>query len=148
MNKKPLKKNAVIKILKNIYLNNLESEIINLYDAEDRILSKPIISSINLPPFKNSAVDGYAIHDEDIGQCNNVKVSYRISAGDNEEVTLLKGEDARIFTGAKMPKNSNTVVMQENVRENKGIIKVIKKPTIGENCRLAGEDVKKNKKNF
>ena len=145
MNKKPLKKSEVIDILQNIRFNNLGSEIINLFDAENRFFFEPIVSSINLPPFKNSAVDGYAIHDDDVGKKNNLKLNHRIVAGENKNVVLLKGEIARIFTGAKMPENSNTVVMQENTYNENNIIKINKNPEKGENCRLAGEDVKKNR---
>ena len=148
MNKKPIKKNEVIEILKNIQFDSLKSEIINLFNSENRILSDPIISSINLPPFMNSAVDGYAIHDDDVGKNNILKLSYRIVTGDNQKVVLSKGEVARIFTGAKMPINSNTVVMQENVNENQGMVEIHKELIKGENCRLAGEDIEKDHRIF
>ena len=144
MNKKPLMKKEVIALLKMQNINNLESEKISILESENRILSRPIISKINLPPFTNSAVDGYAIRDDDLEKKNGLKVKYRIAAGDNNKITLLKGEVARIFTGAMMPKNSNTVVMQENVNDEKNMIKINKKPKKGENCRLVGEDIKKN----
>ena len=148
MNKKPLKKNEIIGILKNIKLNNIDTETIDLFNAENRILSEQIISSLNLPPFNNSAVDGYAIRDDDINSNNELKLNHRIVAGENKDITLNKGEVARIFTGAKMPKNSKTVIMQENVNVYENMITINKNIQRGENCRLAGEDVEKGSKVF
>ena len=144
MNNKPIKKKEIFNILQDIKIKKLHSENINLIDSEGRFLAKDIQSSINLPPFKNSAVDGYAIHDNDIENQNGLTIKHRIVAGDNNQIELLNGEVARIFTGAKMPLNSGTVVMQENVICKNDIIKINKKPFKGENCRLAGEDIIKN----
>ncbi len=148
MNDKPLTKKEVINLLKNYKTNNLETEFINLFDAEDRFLAKPITSTINLPPFNNSAVDGYALYDDDVGKTSNLKISCRIAAGDDKKFILNQGKVARIFTGAKMPYNSSTVVMQENVEEEDNYIKIIKQSSLGENCRLAGEDVRKAQQIF
>ena len=115
MNSKPIKKKEILNILQGIKIKKLHSENINIIDSEERFLVKDIQSSINLPPFKNSAVDGYAIHDNDIENLNELTIKYRIVAGDDKQIKLLNGEVARIFTGAKMPINSGTVVMQENV---------------------------------
>jgi len=148
MNNKPLTKKEVINLLNNFEVINLETEFINLLDAEHRFLAKPVTSLINLPPFNNSAVDGYALNDEDIAKTNIFKISSRIAAGDDREIILNRGQVARIFTGAKMPNNSSTVVMQENVSEKDGYISIIKQPSLGENCRLAGEDISKTEKVF
>ena len=115
MNKKPLKKLQIYDLLKKISYKKLSSEKVKLKESHGRILSKNIVSKIKLPPFNNSAVDGYAIHKSNIENRTNLICQYRISAGDNKVVFLKKNEVARIFTGAPMPKNSKTVVMQENV---------------------------------
>ena len=148
MNDKPLTKKEVIYLLKNLKTNLLETEFINLFDAENRFLADSITSSINLPPFNNSAVDGYALHDEDVAKNNIFKVTSRLAAGDNKEIVLNRGQVARIFTGAKMPSNSSTVVMQENVEEENNSIRIIKHPSLGDNCRLAGEDIAKAERIF
>ena len=148
MNNKPLTKKEVINLLNNFSSIHLENELINLIEAENRFLAKPIVSLINLPPFNNSAVDGYALHDEDVGKINILKILSRIAAGDDMDVVLKRGQVARIFTGAKMPSNSCTVVMQENVEEEDNSIKIIKQPILGENCRLAGEDIAKAEQIF
>ena len=70
----------------------------------------------------------------------------RVAAGDNKKIIIKSGEVVRVFTGAKMPLNSSTVVMQENVIIEGKKIKLLKTPNFGENYRLKGEDIKKNKK--
>ena len=141
---KPIKKKEIFEILKGIKIQDLKSEKIDVINSEGRFLTNNIQSMINLPPFINSAVDGYAIRDTDVELEKELSIKYRIVAGDDHKVTLLEGEAARIFTGAKMPHNSKTVVMQENVTFNNNKIKINKKPFVGENCRLAGEDIIKN----
>lgn len=146
MNIKPLTKNQIINILKKISINNLRKEKVDLLKSEGRILSSDLICSINLPPFNNSAVDGYAIHSSNLSKFKKLRCLYRIAAGDHNNVILKKNEAARIFTGAVMPKNSKTVVMQENVFEKNNLITLLKLPKKGENCRRAGEDIKKGDK--
>ena len=149
MNKLPLKKSSIFTLLKKIKKLNLGEEKISLHESMGRFFSKDIVSNINLPPFKNSAVDGYALLKNDIVKGNKeLFFNQRIAAGDKNSFNLRKNEAARIFTGAQMPKNSDTVVMQENTRVHKNKIKIIKMPLYGENCRLAGEDVAKGKKVF
>ncbi len=147
MNKQPLTKSQIIKLLNKISIKSLNSEKLDLYKSYGRILFSHIISKVNIPPFKNSAVDGYALHTKDINNKKELKCSYRIAAGDPKKILLKQGEVARIFTGACMPKNSNTIVMQENAIVNKnGNIFLKKFPKQGENCRLSGEDVFVGKK--
>ena len=74
MNDRPLTKIEVMDLLKNFKTNDLKTEFINLFDAKHRFLARPITSSINLPPFNNSAVDGYALHDGDVGKNNILKI--------------------------------------------------------------------------
>ena len=74
MNSKPIKKKEIFNILQGIKIKKLHSENINIIDSEERFVSKDIQSSINLPPFNNSAVDGYAIHDKDIENQNELTV--------------------------------------------------------------------------
>ena len=146
MNNRPLKKIEVFNLLKNISIENLESEKVEISFAQGRILSSDILSSIDLPPFNNSAVDGYAMHTDNLKDATRLKCTQRIAAGDYKEVLLEKDEVARIFTGARMPMNSNTVVMQENVIAENDYIIISKIPKQGENCRLAGEDIAKGHK--
>ena len=78
MNDRPLTKKEVIDLLKNYRTINLEDEFISLLDVGQRFLARPITSLINVPPFNNSAVDGYALHDSDVGKTSKFKISSRI----------------------------------------------------------------------
>ena len=149
MNKKPLTKVAILSLLKKIKKINLGRETLILDKTVGRFLDQNIVSKINLPPFKNSAVDGYAINQKDILIKNiNLTFNQRLIAGGERSKDIKKGEAARIFTGARMPRNSQTVIMQENVIKIDNLIKIIKMPKYGENCRMAGEDISKGQKIF
>ena len=145
MNKKPLYLKQIISLVKKQSILVKQIELINLLNAEDKILAENIYSKINLPPFKNSAVDGYAILKYDLNNSQKIISKTRIAAGDSKEVKINKGEVVRIFTGAKMPLNSNTVVMQENTKLENNKLKLLKIPNYGENCRHKGEDISKGK---
>ena len=145
MNKKPLYLKQIISFVKKQSILVKQIELINLLNAEDKILAENIYSKINLPPFKNSAVDGYAILKYDLNNSQKIISKTRIAAGDSKEVKIIKGEVVRIFTGAKMPLNSNTVVMQENTKLENNKLKLLKIPNYGENCRHKGEDISKGK---
>ena len=147
MNKTPLKKLRIFNLLKKIKKPKLGNEKLLLENSIERFLAEDLKSEINLPPFKNSAVDGYALLKTDILQKKtNLNYKQRVAAGDKTPSNIRIGEATRIFTGAQMPSNSFTVVMQENVILHKNNITIKKMPSYGENCRLAGEDIKKGKK--
>jgi len=83
MNKLPLKKLSIINLLKKIPTFNLGSEKISLDKSIGRFLAEDLVSKINLPPFKNSAVDGYALNRKDILQNrSSLILTQRITAGD------------------------------------------------------------------
>lgn len=143
MNKKPIYLKQIYNFINKSQALVKTTETINLLYAEDKILAENIYSKIDLPPFKNSAVDGYAILKTDLTRSPKKIFKKRIAAGDNFEPKINKGEVIRIFTGAKMPLNSNTVVMQENTKVLNDQLLLIKIPNYGENCRHKGEDISK-----
>lgn len=146
MNRFPIKKSEIFKFFKKIHRKSILSEKVLLSKSEGRIISKNITSKIKIPPFNNSAVDGYALHKDNIKDNKRLYCKYRISAGQSDDILLKKNEVARIFTGAKMPLNSITVVMQENsILDKNNYLKILKNPKYGDNCRKAGEDITKNK---
>ncbi len=104
-------------------------------------LSTNIYAPINMPPFRQSAMDGYALNWHD-------KLTYtvigEIKAGDNHQPILKKGEAVRIFTGAPVPDTANTVVMQEKVSSTDNTIKLDDSVEIYTNIRTIGEQVKKS----
>jgi len=123
-------------------------QTIDLKDSLGRILSKDIISKIHVPSFDNSAVDGYVFKYSNLNKNKdiNLKIAGRITAGQNFNKKIKKGEIARIFTGAKVPLGADTVIMQEDCLTNNN--EVILKPGIfkGANIRKKGEDIKYGKK--
>ncbi len=89
---------------------------VNLQESHGRILAENIFSPIAVPSFDNSAMDGYAVAFEEGQKDWNMGVV--IQAGDTSEITIAKGQAARIFTGAKIPKGADTVIPQELVLRN------------------------------
>ena len=146
MNNFPLTKKKIINIFKRQKKVIIKSEVVNLKDARDRILFEDLRSKINLPPFNNSAVDGYALLEKDLKTKKNYYCKRRIAAGDKKNIKIRSGEAIRVFTGARMPSNSSTIIMQENTQLVKNGIQLLKTPNVGDNYRLKGEDIKKNQK--
>jgi molybdopterin molybdotransferase len=120
-----------------------ESETVPLTLADGRVLAKDIVSALPLPPFTNSAVDGYALRGDDLpGDVEKTfAVADRIQAGMSPHRAVTPGQAVRIFTGAPMPDGADTVFMQEDVRAEDG--RIILPPGLkrGANVRPAGEDI-------
>jgi len=120
------------------------SETAPLAAALDRILAEDLAAARNVPPYDNSAVDGYAIAFDDLAAEGEtrLKIAGRAAAGHPLARAHARGEAVRIFTGAVMPEGADTVMMQEDcLREGD---EVVIPPGIkrGANRRKAGEDVK------
>jgi molybdopterin molybdotransferase len=119
------------------------AEEVALVEADGRVLARDIAAPIDLPPFDNSAVDGYAVRFDDLerGGETLLPVVGRVAAGSSLAGAAAKRTAARIFTGAPMPKGLDTVFMQEDVRvAGEGVVLPagLKR---GANRRLAGEDL-------
>ena len=119
-------------------------DTVALKQADGRILASDIAAPLPLPPFTNSAVDGYAVRGDDLPTTGEraVPVSDRVQAGAAAHAPIGKGCAVRIFTGAPMPEGADTVFMQEDVRlDDAG--QVVLPPGLkrGANVRPAGEDV-------
>jgi molybdopterin molybdotransferase len=112
--------------------------------ASGRVVAHDIAASIDLPPFDNSAVDGYAVRhaDLDAGAETRLAIVARVAAGHAAARALAAGEAARIFTGAPMPPGAETVFMQEDVRLDGEAVIVPPGLEPGANRRLRGEDVR------
>ena len=124
-----------------------ESETVSLGDARGRVLAADIAAPVDLPPFDNSAVDGYAVRHADLAPDADTRLAIagRLMAGRAADVTVRAGEAARIFTGAPMPAGADTVFMQEDVTVEGDTVIVPKGLKRGANRRLAGEDVPKGR---
>jgi molybdopterin molybdotransferase len=120
-------------------------ETVRLRAAGGRILAADIVAPLDLPPFDNSAVDGYAVRHRDLKPDveTRLTVSGSVMAGHRPPNAVGAGEAVRIFTGAPMPAGADTVFMQEDVRTEGEAVIVPPGLKTGANRRLAGEDVKK-----
>jgi molybdopterin molybdotransferase len=112
-------------------------------EALNRVLAEPINSTINVPPYTNSAMDGYAVRGADLPDQGNkhFRLAGTVLAGKPIEQTIGAGECARIMTGAKMPEGTDTVVMQEHVTVDGDNIIIDGRHKPGQNVRQAGEDI-------
>ncbi len=118
-----------------------EVETLPLEQALGRILATPVRSSIDVPGWDNSAMDGYAVSFEDItGESTRLPISQRIPAGHAGE-PLLPGSAARIFTGAPLPQDADTVVIQEMCEQDGDHVIIKDIPKRGANVRQSGEDI-------
>lgn len=84
-----------------------------LEKAENRVLAEPLLAQFAMPPWPNSAMDGYAVRSHEVQAGQRLPVSQKIFAGQDPE-PLQQGTCARIFTGAPMPEGADAVEMQEN----------------------------------
>lgn len=118
-------------------------EQLPIRSALGRILAEPVISTINVPPYTNSAMDGYALRASDLpaGDSTRLRVIGRAMAGAPFDGSMKSGEAVRIMTGAAMPAGADTVLMQEHVQVDGEHIVVGTGHKAGENVRQAGEDM-------
>jgi molybdopterin molybdotransferase len=121
-----------------------ETERVSLAAAGGRVMAVDIEAPVDLPPFDNSAVDGYAVRHADLNGDNEtrLKVTGRLRAGQGTKNAVGKAEAVRIFTGAPMPQGADTVFMQEDVRLDADAVIVPSGLKAGANRRLAGEDLR------
>ncbi|MCD8516103.1 MAG: molybdopterin molybdotransferase MoeA [Burkholderiaceae bacterium] len=112
-----------------------------LLQALDRVLAAPVTSSMNVPAFDNSAMDGYALNVADLANPpGSFVVVQRIAAGQSG-LAIESGEAARIFTGAPVPEGTNVVVPQEQTEAQGNRVIVTGRVKAGQHIRRAGEDV-------
>jgi molybdopterin molybdotransferase len=121
-----------------------EIETVALHTAAGRVIAREVVAPIDLPPFDNSAVDGYAVRHADLDPNAETRLAVveRVTAGRAAARVLAAGAAVRIFTGAPMPVGADTVFMQEDVRRDGKAVIVPAGLKVGANRRLAGEDVR------
>jgi len=117
-------------------------ERVAIADALGRVLAEPLSSQVDVPPWDNSAMDGYAINSADLTAANiKLPISQRIPAGASG-TELQPGTAARIFTGAPVPPRADTVVIQEVCQQEGDTVIITELPIAGANVRRAGEDTR------
>ncbi len=122
--------------------NYLSPENIPVQDSLNRVIASDVLSLINMPPFPQSAMDGYAVYY--VQGVDHYKVVGEIAAGDSDEgINLSSGECVRIFTGAMVPNTANVVIKQEDVNRIDNSIDVLTPAHLGTNIRAKGEQIEK-----
>lgn len=118
-------------------------EQLAIRSALNRILAEDVLSQINVPPYNNSAMDGYAVRSADLP--TEGKVQLRLVgtslAGQPYTGTIQTGQCVRIFTGAVIPAGTDTVIMQEHVEKQGDSIAIDTGHKQGQHVRLIGEDI-------
>ena len=121
----------------------LKPAILSLEIATGLVLAKDIYSSVNIPAFPQSAMDGYAIAFASLGK--PIAVAGEQAAGSSLHVKVEPGTAIRIFTGAEVPPGIDTVVMQEKTNVVNGLLYITdEKLQQGDNVRLPGTEIKKD----
>jgi molybdopterin molybdotransferase len=119
----------------------------SLETAFGSVLAADLVASISLPGWDNSAVDGYAVRAEDVSSAAesnpiHLRVIAEIPAGQPASVRLDPQTCVRLFTGAPIPQDADSVVMQEETRSHhEGYVAILNAIEPGENIRRAGEDI-------
>ena len=106
-----------VKEAQNIIRKNicsLSSEQINITDSSNRILAQELYAQNNHPNYNVSAMDGYALNIQNINRSNYFKIIGESTAGSNTDYELKENEGIKVYTGSKIPKGANTVLIQEN----------------------------------
>lgn len=119
-----------------------QTESVALVDAQNRITANDICSPINVPPFANSAMDGYALRLADLASNKTLKLAGKSFAGIPFEGEWPPGSCIRIMTGAEVPPGADAVIMQEQTLTDGDNITFTADATPQQNIRPIGDDVK------
>jgi molybdopterin molybdotransferase len=118
-------------------------EFIDLPDALGAVLAQPAASRVSIPPFANSAMDGYAVRFADVQQAGvTLPVVAVVAAGSSEDPDVEAGQCVRIMTGAPLPSFADTVVPVEDTDGGQDRVEIRRIPDRpGRHVRPAGDDV-------
>jgi molybdopterin molybdotransferase len=123
-------------------------EIVHLHQASQRVLATDVVAEMDLPPFDNSSMDGYAIRSSDTAHAtdrNRIRLDVvgEVSAGQLSEQKLQPGAAVQIMTGAPMPDGADAVIEQELVESLDGVIELRTRVAQARNVRKRGEGTRK-----
>lgn len=118
-----------------------------IMDSLGLVLAQDVISPRNIPPFDNSAMDGYALLSEDTANVSeeqpaSLQVIASVPAGAATDLAVVSGLAIKIMTGAPLPQGANAVVRVEDTKASGNHVLVYSSVVRRENIRLAGEDVR------
>ena len=125
----------------------LPSEVIPITEGLERVLAEDVVSTLDVPPFVNSAMDGYAVRAADVaGASRSAPVSLpvmgEVPAGCAPGQALQPGTALRIMTGAPLPTGADAVVPFEQTDQGRQQVAIFKPVSAGDHVRLAGEDIR------
>lgn len=128
-------------------IETTQEETIPLQQCLGHVTSHDILSDVDIPPFDNSSMDGYAVRSGDIKGASDqdpvrLTIVEHIRAGSVPQKRLEPLQASRILTGAQIPEGADAVVIQENTRLQKGMVEILHEVEKGANIRRAGEDMK------
>jgi molybdopterin molybdotransferase len=120
------------------------TERVELQRSLGRVLADDLVAPVDLPPFDNSAVDGFAVRHADLDPRAETRLAVidRVTAGRSSARAIVGPAAIRIFTGAPMPEGADTVFMQEDCRVENHLVVLPPGLRRGANRRLAGEDIR------
>ena len=120
----------------------LPAERVPLDAALGRYLAEDVISTLDIPSFNNSAMDGYAVRSADIRNPGvRLEIASVLPAGVSPGQPIDQGQAAKIMTGAPVPQGSDAVVRREDTVEEKDHVRINIVPEKHENIRFRGEDI-------
>lgn len=130
---------AVARILAHAAL--LPEEAVPVGDAAGRVLRRPAVATVDLPPFASSAMDGFAVRVSDLP--GELPVAFRVAAGTPAPESLPPGAAAAISTGGAVPAGADAVVPVELVEDRGDIVVVAVAAVSGQHVRPRGGDVER-----
>jgi len=119
----------------------LQAAAVPLEDALGRFAASDVKSSVAIPPWDNSSMDGYAVRASDVAAGAKLRVTATIRAGGVAGRALGPGEAMKIMTGAPVPAGADTVVRVEDTSESGGVVTIGDARDAGRNVRKRAEDV-------
>lgn len=132
-----------MQIIKDTIIPISEFSLCTLENALDRVISQDIESPVNVPPFNNSAMDGYAIRFADLSMDTTFLLVGKSFAGKPFNQSINAGECVGIMTGAELPEGADTVIMKENAQADGSSILFTHEVHLGDAIRKAGGDITK-----
>lgn len=123
-------------------IRRLGPETVELADAAHRVVAEDVVARENIPPFANSAMDGYAVQGPDVAKPGALlRVIGEVSAGHAGDYQIEPGSAVKIMTGAPMPPGADTVVRVEDTERLDDVVKVVVSVPAGKSVRAAGSDI-------
>jgi len=118
-----------------------------LLDALGLVLAEDVRADLDVPPFRNSAMDGYAVRGDDVASAPvKLRVVGQIAAGTFPDRSIAQGEAMRIMTGAPLPDGADTVVRVEDTDNANDVVTIAAATPKGMSVREAGEDLRKGER--